>query len=193
MKEKHICSNHLHWSEWRSLLCFGLGNYCRNPAGKLIRIALFQSTGGCITAMAQAANLDSSSCSRSNSSSRSSILADLDYAFLRFLTWQGSDEVPLQHGFQVGVYVSMLVVAHVGDEVLHKLHLVRLWPLVEKFDADVLLLLVVPLGGPFPWHNHRGRTVTDLWMEEEEEDGRLELQVPLKNRIGPGLGTAVGG
>lgn len=60
-------------------------------------------------------------------------------------TWQRSDEVPLQHGFEVGVDVAMLVVAHTGDQPLDKLHLVSLGPLVKQSDAVFLLLLIVSL------------------------------------------------
>lgn len=41
-------------------------------------------------------------------------------------TWERGDEVPLQHGFEVGVNVAVLVVAHTGDQALDKLHLVGL-------------------------------------------------------------------
>lgn len=60
-------------------------------------------------------------------------------------TWQCSDEVPLQHRFEVGVDVAVLVVAHAGDQALHKLHLVSLRPLVKQGNAMLLLLLVVAL------------------------------------------------
>lgn len=60
-------------------------------------------------------------------------------------TWQRSDEVPLQHGFEVGVNVAVLVVAHTGDQALDKLHLVGLRPLVKQSDAAFLLLLIVSL------------------------------------------------
>ncbi len=60
-------------------------------------------------------------------------------------TWQRSDEVPLQHGFEVGVDVAVLVVAHTGDQALDKLHLVGLRPLVKQGDAVFLLLLIVTL------------------------------------------------
>lgn len=62
-----------------------------------------------------------------------------------FFTWQRSDEVPLQHGFEVGVYVAVLVVAHTWDQALDKLHLVGLRPLVKQGDAVFLLLLIVSL------------------------------------------------
>lgn len=85
----------------------------------------------------------------------------LNVAFMSvFGTWQRSDEVPLQHGFEVGVDVAVLVVAHTGDQALDKLHLVGLWPLVKQGDAVFLLLLIVALwrtlAGP---HN---RTITKL-------------------------------
>lgn len=65
--------------------------------------------------------------------------------YLCICTWQRSDEVSLQHGFEVGVDVAMLVVAHTGDQALDKLHLVGLRPLVKQGDAVFLLLLVIPL------------------------------------------------
>lgn len=46
--------------------------------------------------------------------------------YFSICTWQRSDEVPLQHGFEVGVDVAVLVVAHTGDQALDKLHLVGL-------------------------------------------------------------------
>ena len=60
-------------------------------------------------------------------------------------TRQRRDEVSLQHGFEVGVDVAVLVVAHPRDQVLHKLHLVSLRPLVEQHHAVLLLLVVVAL------------------------------------------------
>lgn len=60
-------------------------------------------------------------------------------------TWQRSDEVPLQHGFEVGVDVAVLVVAHTGDQALNELHLVGLRPLVKQSNAVFLLLLIVSL------------------------------------------------
>lgn len=75
-------------------------------------------------------------------------------------TWQRSDEVPLQHGFEVGVYVAVLVVAHTGNQALNKLHLVGLRPLVKEGDAVFLLLLIVSL-----WRSLTGahyRTVSML-------------------------------
>lgn len=64
---------------------------------------------------------------------------------MELFTWQRSDEVPLQHGFEVGVDVTVLVVAHTGDQALNKLHLVGLRPLVKQGDAVILLLLIVSL------------------------------------------------
>ena len=61
------------------------------------------------------------------------------------VTWQCCDEVTLKHGFEVGVDVAVLVVAHMGDEVFYKLHLVSLRPLVKQGDALLLLLVTVPL------------------------------------------------
>lgn len=59
-------------------------------------------------------------------------------------TWKRSYKVPLQHWFEVGVNVAMLVVAHSGDQPLDKLHLVGLRPMVKQGDAVFLLLLIVP-------------------------------------------------
>lgn len=76
-------------------------------------------------------------------------------------TWQCSDEVPLEHWFEVGVDVAVLVVAHSGDEVFYKLHLVSLGPLVKEGDAVLLLLVVVPLRRALTRARHH-RTVTKL-------------------------------
>lgn len=66
-------------------------------------------------------------------------------AVVCIFTWQRRDEVPLQHGFEVGVDVAVLVVAHTGNQALNKLHLVGLRPLVKEGDAVFLLLLIVSL------------------------------------------------
>lgn len=60
-------------------------------------------------------------------------------------TWQRSNEIPLQHWFEVGIDVAVLVVAHTGNQALNKLHLLGLRPLVKQGDAMLLLLLIVPL------------------------------------------------
>ena len=75
-------------------------------------------------------------------------------------TWQRRDEVPLQHGFEVGVDVAVLVMTHAGDQVLHELHLVCLRPLVKQDDAVLLVLVIVALRRPLAGPRHR--TVTDL-------------------------------
>lgn len=83
-------------------------------------------------------------------------------------TWQRCDEVPLQHGFEVGVDVAVLIVTHAWYQMLHKLHLVGLRPLVKQLDAHVLLFLVVALRRPLSraWQG----AVGDL---EEERRGEL--------------------
>lgn len=60
-------------------------------------------------------------------------------------TWQRSNEIPLQHWFEVGIDVAVLVVAHTGNQALNKLHLLGLRPLVKQGNAMLLLLLIVPL------------------------------------------------
>ena len=92
---------------------------------------------------------------------------------IRVCTWQRCDEVPLQHGFEVGVDVAVLVVTHAGDQVLHKLHLVRLRPLVKQDDAVLLVLVIVALRRPFAGARHR--TVTDLGLGWGEEGRRVRL------------------
>ena len=88
-------------------------------------------------------------------------------------TWQRCDEVPLEHGLEVGVDVSVLVVAHARDEVLHKLHLVPLRPLVKQLDAHVLLLLKVALRRPLPGARHD--SVTELSKGRHREQGVTQL------------------
>lgn len=60
-------------------------------------------------------------------------------------TWQRSNEIPLQHWFEVGIDVAVLVVAHTGNQALYKLHLLSFRPLVKQGDAMFFLFFIVPL------------------------------------------------
>lgn len=81
-----------------------------------------------------------SHCSRL---SGSLVIATEYCIYICICTWQRSDEVSLQHGFEVGVDVAVLVVAHTGDQALNELHLVSLRPLIKQNDAVFLLLFII--------------------------------------------------
>lgn len=65
--------------------------------------------------------------------------------------------------------MSVLVVTHLGDEVLHKLHLVRLGPLFKILDAEFLLLLIACRQLSLLGHNHTGSAIGKFCLEQEVE------------------------
>jgi len=58
------------------------------------------------------------------------------------LTWQQCDKVPLEHRLEIGVDLTVLIVAHARQQVLHEVHLARLAPLGEVLKTEFPLRLV---------------------------------------------------
>jgi len=59
------------------------------------------------------------------------------------ITWQERDKVPLQHGLEESVDVTVLIMAHAGQQVLDKLNLVLLAPSLKLAQTQVTLRQVV--------------------------------------------------
>ena len=95
-------------------------------------------------------------------------------------TGQGGDEVSLQHWLEEAVHLTVLVVTHARDEVLHKVHLLRRIPPVKVDDALVTLRQVAGRR----LHFRRGR----LELSDTARHHRGNLDLIDGWTVGPGPG-----
>ena len=88
-------------------------------------------------------------------------------------TWQGSDEVSLQHGHEDGVDVLVLMERHSRHQLLHKLCLPSLCPALKVSQTELTLVVKVFARG----HGELTRVFVAVLTHHWHVDGHLVLEV----------------